>query len=88
MPYYRRSLAPQTEKTFWCKKKSGVCDGNGFKVEAGTLEAIGKSEVCQKSSTFENYYIVLTANDIQTLENGKVLAVLGQEHNIFVMMEE
>lgn len=88
MSYHRCPLAPQTEKTFWCKEKGGVCDGNGFKVEADTLGAIDKCEVCQKSSVFGNYYIVLIDEDIQTLKSGEVLAVLGQEYNIFVMMED
>lgn len=56
------------------------------------METIDKCEVCQKSSMFGNYYIVLTEDDIQTLKDGKVLAVLEQEYNIqeynvFVMME-
>ena len=87
MSYHQCPLAPQTEKTFWCEKKGGACDGNGYKIEADALETIDKCEVCQKSSIFGNYCIVLTKNDIQTLKNSKVLAVLGQEYNIFVTME-
>ena len=87
MSYHRCPLAPQTEKTFWCEGKGGVCDGNGYKIEADALETIDKCEVCQKSSMFGNYYIALTEDDIQTLKDGGVLAVLEQEYNIFVIME-
>lgn len=88
MSYHRCPLAPQSEQMFWCKKKGGVCDGNGYKIAADALETIDKCEVCQKSSMFGNYYIVLAEDDIRTLKSGKVLAVLGQEYNIFVTMEE
>lgn len=87
MSYHWCPLAPQTAKTFRRKKKDGACDGNGFKVGEDALETIDKCEVCQKSSIFGDYDMVLTEDDIQTLKNGKVLAVLGQEYNIFVTME-
>lgn len=93
MSYHRCALAPQIEKTFWCEEKGGPCDGNGFRVGEDALETIDKCEVCQKSSMYGNYYLVLTEEDIQTLKSGKVLAVLEneyniQEYNIFVMMGE
>lgn len=76
MSYHRCPLAPQTAKTFRRKKNDGACDGNELKVGDDALDAVDKSEVCQKSSIFGNHYIALTEDDIQTLKGGKVLAVL------------
>ena len=71
-------------KAGYCLHKRIFCDGSGCVPLNEKCEKIEKKDICKKSSIFGNYYIGLTSEQIEAIQNGEVFAILDEEYNIFI----
>lgn len=84
-------FADERNNRGYCAHKRLRCDGCGdvFKKPGDNdrLTVVDRKDICKKSSLFGNYYITMTAQDVENLIAGKCLAITGEEYNIFLSYE-
>ena len=92
MKYYKCDYADERckrgKKDGWCKHKQIYFDGNGCFPFDDILVIVENKDICKNSSIFGNYYISLNDEHIEALKSGKAVALLHEEYNIFIKIND
>lgn len=75
----------------YCERKGRKCNGCGDlfnQLEADDDVLISREDICANASIFGNYFIRLDENKLCALKEGKCVAIVGEEYNIFIVLDK